>query len=84
MQMTNTRCTTYEAIETGANGARTGGGGGNHVNNNEPPMNHICHLLPHSPRGVLRTVARESAQHGTIPEEHGGFSVYHRQQCSVR
>ena len=49
MQMTNTRRTTYEAAETGANGAGTGGGGGNHVNNNEPPMNRICHLLPRSP-----------------------------------
>ena len=35
--MTNTHRNTYEATETGANGARTGGGGGNHVNNNEPP-----------------------------------------------
>ena len=45
--MTNTRRTTYEATETGANGAGTGCGGGNHVNNNEPP--HEPHLPPPPP-----------------------------------
>ena len=44
--MTNTRRTTYEAAETGANGAGTGGGG-YHVNNNEPP--HEPHLPPPPP-----------------------------------
>ena len=44
--MTNTRRTTYESAEPGANGAGTGGGGGggNHGNNNEPP--HEPHLPP--------------------------------------
>ena len=46
MQMTNTRRTTYEAAETGANGVGTGGGG-NHGNNNEPP--HEPHLPPPPP-----------------------------------
>ena len=48
--MTNTRRTTYEAAEIGANGAGTGGGGsdgGNHGNNNEPP--HEPHLPPPPP-----------------------------------
>ena len=45
--MTNTRHNTYEAAETGANGAGTGGGGGNHSNNNEPP--HEPHLPPPPP-----------------------------------
>ena len=46
--MINTRRTTYEATETGANGAGTGGGGGgNHGNNNEPP--HEPHLPPPPP-----------------------------------
>ena len=47
MQMTNTRRTTYEATETGGNGARTGESGGNNVNNNEPP--HEPHLPPPPP-----------------------------------
>ena len=48
MQMTNTRRTTYESAEPGANGARTGGGGGGtHGNNNEPP--HESHLPPPPP-----------------------------------
>jgi hypothetical protein len=47
MQMTNTRRTTYEAAEPGANGTGTGGGGGNHGNNNEPP--HEPHLPPPPP-----------------------------------
>ena len=46
--MTNTRRTTYEAAEPGANGAGTGGGGGGtHGNNNEPP--HEPHLPPPPP-----------------------------------
>jgi hypothetical protein len=44
MQMTNTHHTTYDATETGGNGARAGGSGGNNVNNNEP--HHESHLPP--------------------------------------
>jgi hypothetical protein len=43
MQMANTRRATYEAAETGGNGARAGGSGENNVNHNEP------HLEPHLP-----------------------------------
>jgi hypothetical protein len=41
MQMANTRRVTYEAAETGGNGAGAGGSGENNVNHNEP------HLEPH-------------------------------------
>jgi hypothetical protein len=43
MQMRNTRHTTFEAVETGGNGARAGGSGGNNINNNE------SHPEPHLP-----------------------------------
>jgi hypothetical protein len=46
---TNTRHTTYEAAETGGNGARAGGSGGNNVNNNEH------HREPHLPPPPLLT-----------------------------
>jgi hypothetical protein len=36
MQMANTHRTTYEATETGGNGASAGGSGGNNTNNYEP------------------------------------------------
>jgi hypothetical protein len=41
MQMANTHRATYEAAETGGNGAEAGGSGENNVNHNEP------HLEPH-------------------------------------
>jgi hypothetical protein len=47
MQMTNTRCTTYQAAETGGNGARAGGSSRNNINNNEP--HHEPHLPPPLP-----------------------------------
>jgi hypothetical protein len=43
MQMTNTHRTTYDAAETGGNGAGVGGSGGNNINNNEH------HPEPHLP-----------------------------------
>jgi hypothetical protein len=43
MQMANTRRATYEAAETGGNGAKAGGSGENNVNHNEP------HPEPHLP-----------------------------------
>jgi hypothetical protein len=43
MQMANTRRATYEAAETGGNGAEAGGSGENNVNHNEP------HPEPHLP-----------------------------------
>jgi hypothetical protein len=41
--MTNTRRATYEAAETGGNGARVGGSGAHNANHNEP------HPEPHLP-----------------------------------
>jgi hypothetical protein len=43
MQMANTRRATYEAAETGGNGARAGGSGANNANHNE------LHPEPHLP-----------------------------------
>jgi hypothetical protein len=43
MQMANTHRATYEAVETGGNGAEAGGSGENNVNHNEP------HPEPHLP-----------------------------------
>jgi hypothetical protein len=47
MQMANTRHATYEAAETGGNGAEAGGSGKNNVNHNEPHPE--PHLLPPPP-----------------------------------
>jgi hypothetical protein len=49
MQMTNTRRATYEAAETGGNGAGAGGSGENNINHNEP------HPEPHLPPPSLLT-----------------------------
>jgi hypothetical protein len=38
MQTANTRRATYEAAETGGNGAGAGGSGENNVNHNEPQL----------------------------------------------
>jgi hypothetical protein len=38
MQMENTRRATYEATETGGNGAGAGGSGENNINHNEPHL----------------------------------------------
>jgi hypothetical protein len=50
MQMVNTRRATYEAIETGGNGAGAGGGGENNVNHNESHPE--PHLSPPPPLTV--------------------------------
>jgi hypothetical protein len=47
MQMTNTHRATYEAAETGGNGAKAGASGENNVNHNEPHPE--PHLLPPPP-----------------------------------
>jgi hypothetical protein len=47
MQMANTRRATYEAAETGGNGAGAGGSGENNINHNEPhPEPHLPPPLP--------------------------------------
>jgi hypothetical protein len=47
MQMANTRRATYEATETGGNGAGAGGSGENNINHNEPHLE--PQLLPPPP-----------------------------------
>jgi hypothetical protein len=59
MQMANTRRTTYEAAETGGNGAGAGGTGGNNVNHNEPHPE--PHLSPPPPLTVEVFFAEISA-----------------------
>jgi hypothetical protein len=76
--MANTRRTTYEATETGGNGAGAGGSGGNNVNNNAP------HQEPHLPPPRSLTVEVFFAQllgsqrnTEQSQKKHGRFSMYH-------